>query len=99
MHVLGQLHTFINSGIAMAIIVNTIFSHAVRCSLWASLSSCADLPEELKVQAGLGQEELIILLKPHLAHSSILKHTHTHTLNMRELRMLKQYKNKKYNKT
>lgn len=30
-------------------------------------------PEELKVQAGLGQEELIVLLEPHLAHSSVLE--------------------------
>lgn len=37
-------------------------------------------PEELKVQACLGQEELVILLEPHLAHSSVLeemKSTHS----------------------
>lgn len=35
-------------------------------------------PEELKIQARLGQEELVILLEPHLAHGGVLvKHTHT----------------------
>lgn len=30
-------------------------------------------PEELKVQASLGEEEFVILLEPHLAHSSVLE--------------------------
>lgn len=30
-------------------------------------------PEELEVQASLGQEKLVILLEPHLAHSSVLE--------------------------
>lgn len=34
-------------------------------------------PEELKVQACFGQEELVILLEPHLAHSSVLEEMNT----------------------
>lgn len=30
-------------------------------------------PEELKVQASFGQEELVVLLKPHLAHGRVLQ--------------------------
>lgn len=37
----------------------------------------SNAPEELKVQACLGQEELIILLEPHLAHSSVLEEMNT----------------------
>ena len=48
-----------------------------------------DLPEELKVQAGFGQEELIILFEPHLAHGSVLKKTQQNNVNMQELRMVK----------
>ena len=47
-----------------------------------------DLPEELKVQAGFGQEELIILFEPHLAHGSVLKKTQQN-VNMQELRIVK----------
>lgn len=41
-------------------------------------------PEELEVQACLGQEEFVILLEPHLAHGSVLEentassHFHIH---------------------
>lgn len=34
-------------------------------------------PEELKVQASLGEEEFVILLEPHLAHSSVLEEMKT----------------------
>lgn len=30
-------------------------------------------PEELEVQASFGQEELVVLLKPHLAHGRVLQ--------------------------
>lgn len=36
-------------------------------------------PEELEVQARLGQEELVILLEPHLAHGSVLEEMNTDT--------------------
>lgn len=35
------------------------------------------IPEELEVQACFGQEELVILLEPHLAHSSVLEEMKT----------------------
>lgn len=35
--------------------------------------SLADLPEELKVQTGFGQEELVVLLEPDFTHSSVLE--------------------------
>jgi len=50
-------------------------SGAVEREPTGATPSCADSPEELKVQAGLGQEELVILLKPHLAHGSVLQNT------------------------
>lgn len=33
-------------------------------------------PEELKVQTRFGQEELVVLLEPHLAHGGVLKEAH-----------------------
>lgn len=36
-------------------------------------SPLAYVPEELEVQASFGQEELVVLLEPHLAHGRVLE--------------------------